>query len=366
VTAKVAVIVLAGGQSSRLGRPKQLLLVSGQPLLERTLDVTRHLPLEPKVVVTGAYDDEITTRVDLRGFRRVHNPAFATGQASSLKAGLAALPDDIDGVVVMLGDQPLVPAWLIERLAATFDPNRHAAVRPRYADGPGNPVLLGRSLFPELMQLKGDVGARGVLQRHRNRVADVPVPMIPAPGDVDTMDDYAALLEDWSASGAPDVPRYCLRCAAEVGFQVKYGRSRPVCPACGYTYFYDPKIAAAAVVEIDGRVVLQRRRIDPGSGKWSIPGGFVDRGETVQEAAAREVAEEVGLTVGNLDLIGVYSEPGETVVLIAWSASAQGQQPTLGDESDEIGLFTPDALPEMAFHRDRRVLEDWARRRTLG
>ncbi len=175
------------------------------------------------------------------------------------------------------------------------------------------------------------------------------------------MADFEALLLDWSSTGAPDVPRYCQRCAAETSFKEIHQRLRPWCPACGFTYYYDPKIATAVVVEIAGKVVLQQRAIDPGIGKWTFPGGFVERGEPVREAAVREILEEVGITVdpNDLKLINVYSEPGETVVLVAWHARADGQTPVIADrESTAVQLFSPDALPDLAFPRNARVLTD--------
>jgi molybdenum cofactor cytidylyltransferase len=360
---KVAIIVLAAGSSSRLGQPKQLLRLSGRPLLERTLDVARATQLEPRILVVGGYADEVLANLDTATFDVVHNPEYQTGQASSLRAGIAALPGDVDGVVIMLGDQPLVQPWLVDDLADHFNPAQSVAVRPRYEDGPGNPILLARSLFPELLQIEGDTGARGVLQGHRDRIVERDWGNQRAPRDVDSMEDYAALLLDWSASGAPDVPRYCQRCGSIMGFAERHGRYRPVCPACGFTAFYDPKIASAVVVEIDGQIVLQRRAIAPGRGKWTFPGGYVDRGERIEDAAVREVVEEVMLAIESPRLIGIYSEPGETVVLAAFHATADGQTPRLGDESTEVRLFPLDDLPELAFHRDQRIIDDWLRQR---
>ena len=361
--ASVAVVVLAAGASTRLGRPKQLLPLSGRPLLERTLDITRSGPYEPRVLVLGAHVDAIESAINLRGFQVTHNPDFATGQASSLRAGLRALPESVDAAIVMLGDQPLVPVWLLAELAEAFDPTQHVAVRPRYAAGQGNPVLLGRTLFAELDTLDGDVGARAALLRHAGRVVDLDVRHYSTPSDVDTEADYASLLLDWSSTGAPDTPRYCQRCATTLTQRVIHQRLRPVCPACSFTYFYDPKLAVAVVVTIGNQIVLQRRAIEPGLGDWTFPGGFVDRGEMPEQAAAREVREEVGLQISNPNLLGVYAEAAQMVTLIAYHASADGQAPIVGDESSAVGLFDTDDLPELAFSRDAQVLADWNARR---
>lgn len=359
----VGSIVLAAGSSSRLGSPKQLLPVDGAPLLSRTLDVVRFSSLAPRIVVVGGFADDVLAQVSTHEFEVVINPDFAAGQATSLQAGLRALPKDIDGVVVLLGDQPLVEPWLLDRLAETFEPGTHVAVRPRYADGPGNPVLLARELFDELLKLEGDVGARNVLQAHRQRIAEVGHTSRNAPRDVDTRDDYEAFLLDWSSSGAPDVPRYCQRCGSEVQFSDTYARLRPVCPDCGFIYFYDPKITVAVIIEIDGQVVMEKRAGEPGAGKWTFPSGFVDRGEVVIEAAEREVLEEVELRVSDLQLLNVYSAPGETVVLVVYYTTITGQTPKIGDETTDVQLFAPDALPELAFPRDEHVIADWRRRR---
>jgi len=361
--AQIAVIVLAAGTSSRLGQPKQLLLVSSQPLLERTLDVARLWSRGSRVLVLGSQAVDIHAVVNTEQYDVVVNPDYASGQASSLRAGLAALPADIAAAIVLLGDQPLVQPWLLDALVDAFDPAVDVAVRPRYSDGPGNPALLSRTLFPELTALTGDVGAREVLRAHRERVRQIDWHLQPAPRDVDTPEDYAALLLDWAALGAPDVPRYCQRCAAEMEHRERHGRLRPVCPNCGFTYFADPKLAAVVVVEVDGRVLLHRRAIDPARGKWTLPGGYVDRGEAVEDAARREVYEETGVRVSEIQPLGLFSEKGETVVLAAFHATANGQTPQLSRESLELRAFDPDDLPPLAFHRDQRIIDAWRRAR---
>lgn len=358
-TTSIAIIVLAAGTSSRLGQPKQLLLVSSQPLLERTLDVARHWTRGPRLVVLGHRADAIGAAANLDGYDVIVNPDYASGQASSLRAGLEALPDDCGAAIVMLGDQPLVEPWLLETLAEAFQPGPDAAVRPRYADGPGNPVLLAHRLFPELESLAGDVGARHVLRAHSDDIREIDWRHKAAPRDVDTPDDYAALLLDWASLGAPDIPRYCHRCASEMEQRERHGRLRPVCANCGYTYFADPKIAAVVVVEVDGRVLLHRRAIDPARGKWTLPGGYVDRGEAIEDAARREVFEEAGVHVDDLQPLGLFSESGETVVLAAFRAIANGQTPQHSRESLEIRAFAPDDLPPLAFHRDHRIIDAW-------
>ncbi|TAK23219.1 MAG: NUDIX domain-containing protein [Chloroflexota bacterium] len=153
---------------------------------------------------------------------------------------------------------------------------------------------------------------------------------------------------------------YCVRCGEPLARRAVDHRERRTCTICGWTLFDDPKVATAAIVSVGDSIVLCRRAIDPGIGKWSFPAGFVDRGEVIEDALRREVHEEIGLeaTVGRL--IGVYSRPDDPVVLIVYAARASGT-PRVSPEATEVGLFSPDDLPEMAFSRDQRIIEDWRR-----
>ncbi|MEZ4523102.1 MAG: NTP transferase domain-containing protein [Thermomicrobiales bacterium] len=361
---RVAAVVLAAGGSTRLGQPKQLLNVDDMPLLSRTLELARRSDLDPLVVVLGGYENDIRASVPLAGFQIVSNPRFDEGQSTSLVAGVGALPDDVDGALVLLGDQPLLPPRVIELLLENFDPERDAAVRPRYDAGAGNPVLISKRLFPEISELTGDVGARDVLRAHRDEIREVEVAGWSAPPDVDTIEDYERLLEDWASLGGVDIPGLCQRCGASMHAVERHGRLRPVCPECNFTAFFDPKISAATIIEIDGRIVMLKRAGEPGKGKWTFPSGFVDRGEPVRTAAAREAFEEVGIELDDLQLMDIYGEPGATVNLVVFSASATGQRPQIGDESTDVALVDPDNLPELAFPRDHRIVERWKQRRS--
>lgn len=137
------------------------------------------------------------------------------------------------------------------------------------------------------------------------------------------------------------------------------GHQRPVCPNCGRVVYHDPKIAATCIVERQGRVLMIKRNNQVGFGLWSMPGGYVDRGEVVEEAAAREVQEETGLEVEVQRLVGLFSEKGHPVVVVAFSASETGGRLAAGPEAQEVGFFSLDDLPEMAFPRDELILEKW-------
>ncbi len=139
---------------------------------------------------------------------------------------------------------------------------------------------------------------------------------------------------------------------------------RLVCSRCAFVYYLDPKVAAGTVTLYQGKIVLVKRSISPGYGKWVIPGGFVDRGETVEEAAIRETLEETGLKVKLTSLLNVYSYPGRTVIIIAYLAEPLAGVPTACDETLEVGLFNLEEIPwgELAFSSTRDALRDYGRR----
>jgi len=159
---------------------------------------------------------------------------------------------------------------------------------------------------------------------------------------------------------------HCQGCGGRTIEREIGGRIRPVCDACGAVTYLDPKLAVAVLIERNGQILLGRR--GPGtraSGRWSFPAGFVERGEKVEDAAAREAREEVGLIVEIGPLLGLYSQAGETVVLAVFAARAVGE-PAAGDDLEAVGWFAPDDLPDLAFPHDTRILTAWRDHRTFG
>jgi molybdenum cofactor cytidylyltransferase len=187
---RLAAIILAAGRSTRMGGPNKLLAeIGGRPLVRIAAEEALASRAQPVVVVTGHQHDEVEAALDGLKVERVHNPNFAEGLSTSLKAGLAAVPEDADGVVVCLGDMPQVRASLIDRLASAFDPERGALVVVPTFDGKrGNPVVWSRRFFHELATLDGDVGARHLIARYPEAVIEVPVADHAALVDVDTPD----------------------------------------------------------------------------------------------------------------------------------------------------------------------------------
>ena len=150
--------------------------------------------------------------------------------------------------------------------------------------------------------------------------------------------------------------KFCPSCGVRLTLHQDEGHTRPVCPDCGRIIYYDPKLAATCVVERDGRTLFVQRAMPTGYGLWSLPGGYVDRGEPVEDAAAREVFEETGLQVITGDLIGVFSQAQHPVVVVAYSATETGGELNAGPECLDLGFFSLDALPPLAFPRDAEII----------
>lgn len=160
--------------------------------------------------------------------------------------------------------------------------------------------------------------------------------------------------------------KYCPTCATPLESQQVAGRERPVCPKCWRVVYYDPKIAAICVVSREGQILLVCRGNEPGYGLWSMPGGYVDRGEVVEEAAAREVREETGLEVEVGQLLGLFSEREHPVMVAAFEAEEVGGILVAGSEALDVGFFPTHNLPELAFPRDQLILARWRTGRVGG
>lgn len=154
---------------------------------------------------------------------------------------------------------------------------------------------------------------------------------------------------------------FCQRCGGATEMKTQDGRERPVCVVCGTVTYLDPKLAVGVIIEREGHILFGLRGPSArGSGKWSLPAGFVERGERVEDAAKREVREEVGLDVALGPLLGLYSEAGEPVVLAVYLAESSSGEPVAADDLIDVGWFAPDALPDLAFTRDESIIKRWA------
>lgn len=193
---RVAGVLLAAGEGSRLGRPKALVEVAGQTLAERGVRLLRDGGADPVVVVTGA------ARVQPAGVMEVPNPDWRSGMGSSLVAGLRALPGDVSAAVIALADQPLVGPAAVGRLIAAHAAGTSVAVAA-YDGRPRNPVLIAREHWPEVITAAaGDVGARGFLRGHPELVTLIECGDTGRPDDVDTPGDLARVAKALEGSAS--------------------------------------------------------------------------------------------------------------------------------------------------------------------
>lgn len=158
--------------------------------------------------------------------------------------------------------------------------------------------------------------------------------------------------------------RFCPRCGGPLEMRLLKATepARHVCNQCGFVFYLDPKVAVGTIIRAEsGRLVLVRRAIEPGYGKWVFPGGYVDRGESLFDAAIREAHEESGLHVALDGLVNVYSYPGTALVIVVYAARAIGGHLTIDDESLESAEFATEAIPwsELAFRSTREGLRDY-------
>jgi molybdenum cofactor cytidylyltransferase len=191
----VAGVILAAGRSTRMApRNKLLEEIGGRPVIARVAEIALASAARPVLVVTGFEAQRIAEA--LRGLELicVHNPDFAAGLSTSLRAGLAALPADCDGALVLLGDMPFVEAADLAALIAAFAANGPSSICAPVRHGRiGNPVLWGRAYFPEMMRLSGDAGAKLLLEVHRKCVTEVEAGSDGIFADVDKAADFARL-----------------------------------------------------------------------------------------------------------------------------------------------------------------------------
>jgi CTP:molybdopterin cytidylyltransferase MocA/SAM-dependent methyltransferase len=209
----VTAVVLAAGAGSRFGGGKLLAALEGRPILQHVLDRLAGSGVDDVVVVLGADADEIERVIEWRGERRVRNPSPSRGLASSLQVGVAAVGDAADAALIVLGDQPRLPARAIRALLdAQIDDTQPIAV-PVYGTNAGrNPVLLGRSAFPLVEEASGDHGLGPLLAEHPELVREIAIRVEGGNPDVDTKADHVALLEaSWAArvrANAEQVDRF--------------------------------------------------------------------------------------------------------------------------------------------------------------
>ncbi|MGH7232244.1 MAG: NUDIX domain-containing protein, partial [Nitrospiraceae bacterium] len=156
---------------------------------------------------------------------------------------------------------------------------------------------------------------------------------------------------------------FCPKCGGGLtGRRIKAAEpERLVCRTCGFVFFMDPKVAVGTIISLEGRVLLLRRGIEPAYGKWVFPGGFVDRGERVEDAAIRETREESQIDVRISRLLNIYSYPNHPVIIIVYVGEVVGGRPCAGDETLEALTFTPGEIPwdDLAFPSTAEALREY-------
>jgi molybdenum cofactor cytidylyltransferase len=190
---KVAAVVLAAGQSRRMAGPNKLLAtIDGKPLVRIAAESALKSSASLVRVVTGNLADRVGVALDGLAVERVHNPDFAEGLSTSLRAGLSGLPEDVDAAIILLGDMPGVDAAAIDRLIAAFDPaNGALIVVPTSSGKRGNPVLWSSRFFPDLAAVQGDTGGRHLIGSNPEAVVEVEIGAA-AGLDIDTPEELAA------------------------------------------------------------------------------------------------------------------------------------------------------------------------------
>jgi molybdenum cofactor cytidylyltransferase len=197
---RIAAIVLAAGQSTRMGSNKLLAEIDGAALVTRAVETLKHARLDDIFVVTGHESKRVEAAVS--GVRTVFNPHYAMGMATSLRAGLAAV--EADAALVCLGDMPLVDAATIGKLISAFDPIEHRSICiPVFKGRRGNPVLWGRQHFPALMAIEGDQGGRALHETLADEIIDIPVSNDGVLKDADTPEALQGIRKELRSASTP-------------------------------------------------------------------------------------------------------------------------------------------------------------------
>jgi len=190
---RIAAVVLAAGASTRMGTAKQLLQIDGRPLVQHVLDNVQRSGVGEIILVLGHSAAAIQRELKLEGAKVVLNENFLQGMGTSLKSGLARVDSQVQAALIILADQPFVRPETLDQLIAAHERTRAQIVIPTYRGFRGNPVLLDRSVFPEVMGLSGDIGCRAIFGEHQDGIVKLEVGDVGILLDIDQKKDYESL-----------------------------------------------------------------------------------------------------------------------------------------------------------------------------
>lgn len=195
----IGALILAAGNASRFGSAKQFAPINGSDLLSMTLDAVQGADLSPVLLVYGAYQEEMEKRfLSNRGVELKHNDNWESGIGSSIQAGIQELSSKADAVIICVSDQPYLNAELLIKIKIQYQNKSSASkiIASKYADSYGVPALFDKSLFPELLKIPADKGAKALIAQHLTRVEFIDFPK--GHIDIDTVADLKQLKEEFS------------------------------------------------------------------------------------------------------------------------------------------------------------------------
>jgi molybdenum cofactor cytidylyltransferase len=195
----VSAVVLAAGMSRRMGTPKQLLRIGGETILAHTLKNVRASAVSEIVLVLGFAAERVEKEISMERLKVVHNQDYQQGMGTSLRSGLAAVDAKASAALIVLADQPFVRPETLNKLIACHQESKQQIIIPMYRGFRGNPVLLDRSVFPELKELSGDVGCRAIFGSHTENICKLAVDDIGILLDIDSREEYQKLEEAYAA-----------------------------------------------------------------------------------------------------------------------------------------------------------------------
>jgi len=352
----VSAIVLAAGESRRMGRPKQLLRLGERTLLDLALDNVRKSSVDEIILVLGSSAAEIQQQVSTQGIKIVVNSAYKEGMASSLRAGIGALEPQAHAALIVLADQPCIRHTTLNRLIEHHRSTRPQIVIPTYKGFRGNPVLLDCSVFSEVMEIRGDIGCRAIFGSHTENISKLEVD---DPGillDVDTSKDFESFL----ASGDISLPSVDLEIRSDASRTADTNRQlsadRPDLVVVGRdetaaalmklgrflrftTTLVDPLFRLQDLPEAD-RVLrrLDFSLLDPNPERYFVVASRGQFDEDALEQALQTNAAYIGLVAGSKrrqELAGTLERKG---------IAKERLEPVRASAGLEIGAETPEEI----------------------